>query len=101
MTPVREELLHLLEELSNRYPDWRFGQLVANVSYWAREPRAEAIWDVEDEELLKGIKAHLSRLEARAGQQLGDGALSSSDDQASAVTEKNGKDDQDPGLRTR
>ena len=100
MTPIRQEILHLLEELSNRYLDWRFGQLVANVSYWAREPRAEAIWDVEDEELPNGIKAHLSRLEARAGQQLCDGAVSSADNQASA-NEKNGRDDQDPGHRTR
>jgi hypothetical protein len=61
MTPARREILHLLEELSNRHPDWRFGQLVANISYWAKEPTAEAIWDIEDEELLKGIKAHLQR----------------------------------------
>jgi hypothetical protein len=61
MTPVRHEILRALEDLSNRYPDWRFGQLVANVSYWAREPTAEAIWDVEDEEFLQGIQTHLEQ----------------------------------------
>jgi hypothetical protein len=61
MTPVREEIFRKLEELSNRYPHWRFGQMVANVSYWAKEPTAEAIWDVEDEEFLKGITSHLEQ----------------------------------------
>lgn len=61
MTPTRKEILCALEEMSERYPDWRFGQLVANISYWAKEPTTEAIWDVEDEEFLQGIKTHLDQ----------------------------------------
>lgn len=61
MTAIRQEILQALTELSERYPNWRFGQMVANVSSWAREPTAEAVWDVEDEEFLKGIRSHLER----------------------------------------
>jgi len=61
MTGVRKEILTALAELSDRYPEWRFGQLVANVSYWSKEPTVEAIWDVEDEEFLQGIRSHLDQ----------------------------------------
>jgi hypothetical protein len=61
MTPTRKLILRALEELSDRYPHWRFGQMVANVSYWAKAPTNEAIWDVEDEEFLTGIRTHLER----------------------------------------
>ncbi|HEV3256320.1 MAG TPA: hypothetical protein VG013_05515 [Gemmataceae bacterium] len=59
MTETRRRILRALEQLSDRYPDWRFGQMVANISYWAKETTAEAIWDVEDEEFLNGIRTHL------------------------------------------
>jgi hypothetical protein len=61
MTPTRREILRALEELSERYPHWRFGQLVANVSYWAKEPTNEAVWEVEDEQFLRGIQSHLDQ----------------------------------------
>ena len=61
MNPVRKEILRALEELGDCYPEWRFGQLVANVSYWAKEPSVEAVWDVEDEEFLEGIRSHLEQ----------------------------------------
>ena len=61
MTPIRKQILHALEEMSDRYPEWRFGQMVANISHWAKEPTVEAIWDVEDEEFLNGIRSHLER----------------------------------------
>ena len=51
----------VLEELAKLYPDWRFGQLVANVACWAREPTAEAVWDVEDAEFLRAAEDHLRR----------------------------------------
>lgn len=59
MESTRKQLLTALEELSAVYPDWRLGQLVSNASYWAKGPKAEAIWDVEDEELLEAIREHL------------------------------------------
>ena len=48
-----------LEELSKIYPQWRFGQLVANVATWAKGPAAQSIWDVEDEDFLKAAEQHL------------------------------------------
>ena len=39
------DLLAAVAELSQRYPDWRLGQLVANVAGWADCE----IWDVEDQ----------------------------------------------------
>ena len=58
-TQVRQEILHVLEELSNCCPEVRFGQLIANLSYLAKGPTNEAIWDVEDEELLAAARKHL------------------------------------------
>ncbi len=48
-----------LEELSKLYPQWRFGQLVANVSTWAKGPVESAIWDVDDEAFLHAAEEHL------------------------------------------
>jgi hypothetical protein len=50
-----------LQELQLIYPDWRFGQLIANVAMWAKGPAAEAVWDVTDEELLHAAEEHLSK----------------------------------------
>ena len=70
MNAVRQEVFRLLAELSERYPEWRLGQLVANVTAWARQPTEQhdtGIWDVEDDELLAALKHHLSQREVRAG----------------------------------
>ena len=61
MKTSREELLQVLAELSELFPDWRFGQMVANVATSARGPQVEAIWDSEDEELLAAAKRLLER----------------------------------------
>ena len=58
-TQTRQEILHILSELSERCPEVRFGQLVANLSYLAKGPANEAIWDMEDEELLAAARRHL------------------------------------------
>ena len=58
-TQVRQEILQALAELSEHCPDIRFGQLIANLSYLAKGPTNEAIWDVEDEELLDAAQRHL------------------------------------------
>jgi len=52
------DLLAAIAELSRRYPDWRFGQLIANVAGWADQE----IWDVEDGQLLAAAQAHLQHL---------------------------------------
>jgi len=59
-TQVRQEILHVMEELSDCCPKVRFGQLIANLSYLAKGPTNEAIWDVEDEELLVAARKHLA-----------------------------------------
>ena len=65
-TPIRREILQVLAELSECCPDVRLGQLVVNLSYLAKGPTNEAIWDVEDEELLAAARKHLE--ERRNGQ---------------------------------
>jgi hypothetical protein len=57
----RGELLEVLAQLGAVFPDWRFGQLVANVATAARGAQAEAIWDSEDEELLAAARRLLER----------------------------------------
>jgi hypothetical protein len=64
MSPVREKVLQLLAQMSEQYPKWRLGQLVANVASWAREPTEPhdtGIWDVEDEEMLTALERHLKQ----------------------------------------
>jgi len=70
MTPLpRAELFNALAELCRRYPDWRFGQLIANVAGWADQE----IWDIEDEQLLAAAQAHLRE---SAGRETGAGVES-------------------------
>jgi hypothetical protein len=63
--PTRDEILRLLQRLSELAPDVRFGQLIANLSYLAIGPTNEAIWDMEDEQLLEAIKQHITALSQR------------------------------------
>lgn len=62
MTAQRKDLLRVLEELSEYTPSVRFGQLIANLSYLAKGPTNEAIWDAEDAELLAAARKHLREL---------------------------------------
>src|SRR4051794_11357936 len=57
----RTELFAMLDELARRYPEWRLGQLVANLADWADQ----AVWDVEDDRLLEAAKVHLAELASR------------------------------------
>ncbi|GEM_PF-1123646 len=54
----RADLLVTFTELCQRYPNWRFGQLVANVAGWADAD----VWDVEDEQLLQAARMHMQQL---------------------------------------
>jgi hypothetical protein len=40
-------------------PGLAFGQLIVNLSCIARGPTPEAVWDMEDDELLTATKSHL------------------------------------------
>ncbi|HVA51561.1 MAG TPA: hypothetical protein VNH11_34790 [Pirellulales bacterium] len=62
ITAERREILRLLDQLSELAPDMRFGQLVANLSYLAVAPTVEAIWDMEDEQLLEAIRQQIADL---------------------------------------
>jgi hypothetical protein len=64
MSPAREKILLLLAQMSERYPEWRLGQMVANVASFARqptEPHDTGIWEVEDEEMLAALERHLKQ----------------------------------------
>ena len=64
-TQVRKDILHILAELSQCCPEVRFGQLIANLSYMAKGPTNEAIWDMEDEQLAAAIRKHIADLSDR------------------------------------
>src|SRR5690348_3623062 len=55
----QKRLAKVIEQLTELHPDWRIGQLVANVAAWASGPTAEAVWDVDDESFLKAAETHL------------------------------------------
>lgn len=62
----RTELIDVIAELCRRYPNWRFGQLVANVAGWADVDQ----WDIDDEQLLEAARNHLADI-ARREQEVG------------------------------
>lgn len=62
---AKQEILNQLSELVEHCPDIRFGQLIANLSVIARGPTPEAIWDMEDDELLEAIESHIKDYEHR------------------------------------
>ena len=64
-SPERQDLLRALAELSEAFPEWRFGQMIANLSYLAIGPTNEAIWDMEDDQLLAAIRKHIADLSDR------------------------------------
>ena len=63
--PSIEALLEAIARLRQLFPEWRLGQLVANLTTAAGCQEAEAIWDVEDEELLSAARSHLKELSER------------------------------------
>jgi len=66
MSASREELMQVLGELGELFPNWRFGQLVANVATSARGPQIGGIWDSEDEELLSAARRIVKLNQGRA-----------------------------------
>ena len=65
INPVRQEILKELAQLSELAPDVRFGQLVANLTFLAAGPWEEALWDLEDDQLLAAIHQHVADLSGR------------------------------------
>ncbi len=51
-----DALLEAVAALRQVFPEWRFGQLVANLLTAAGCQEVESIWDVEDEHLLSAAQ---------------------------------------------
>lgn len=60
-----DQLLEAISELRILFPDWRMGQLVANLVTAAGGMDAGAIWDVEDEKLLAAARRLIERNRGR------------------------------------
>jgi hypothetical protein len=58
--PTRKNLLQVFEELSEACPEYRFGQMIANLTMLARGDDENAIWDVDDEELIAAARKYLA-----------------------------------------
>lgn len=57
----RAELLKVLAELSELHPQWRLGQMLANLAMSAGRSESEAIWDLEDHEALAAARRMLEK----------------------------------------
>jgi hypothetical protein len=57
--------MRILEELSEACPEYRFGQMIANLAMLARGDAEGAVWDMEDEELLLAARKHLENWSRR------------------------------------
>ena len=73
-----QRLLFILTGSSTKvlFPDWRVGQLIANLVTAAGGTDAGAIWDMEDEQLLEAARRLIERNRGRANTatELGAGA---------------------------
>jgi hypothetical protein len=63
--PTRQEILRLLDRVSELAPDMRFGQLIANLAFLAVGPWDQTLWNLEDEQLLVALQQHLRDLASR------------------------------------
>jgi hypothetical protein len=62
---VADELIGAIAELRALFPEWRMGQLVANLVTAAGGTDAGAIWDMEDEALLAAARRLIERNRGR------------------------------------
>jgi hypothetical protein len=62
---IAGELIEALAELRRLFPDWRMGQLVANLVLAAGGTDGGAIWEVEDERLLAAARRLIDRNRGR------------------------------------
>ena len=61
----RRQLLRLIEEMGEGYPEFRLGQLIANLAFWARGDQKGAVWNVEDEELMAAVREPIQNAKHR------------------------------------
>jgi hypothetical protein len=60
-----DELVEAIAELRLLFPDWRMGQLVANLAMAAGSTEPGGIWEVEDEHLLVAARRLIERNRGR------------------------------------
>jgi len=60
-----DELVTALAELRAIFPDWRMGQLIANLAQAAGREGDAAVWEIEDEDLLGAARRLIERNQAR------------------------------------
>jgi hypothetical protein len=60
-----DQLMGALAELRSLFPDWRLGQLVANLTLAAGRDGDGGVWEVEDEQLLEAARRLIERNRAR------------------------------------
>lgn len=65
-TATTDALLEAIHDLRVRFPQWRMGQLIANLSMAAGFQNPEAIWDIEDDQLLAAARRLIERNPDRA-----------------------------------
>jgi hypothetical protein len=58
---TRTELLGALADLARARPDWRLGQLMANLATTAGRLEAGGVWDLEDQEALAAARELLAQ----------------------------------------
>jgi len=58
---TRDELLTALAKLTEQHPEWRLGQMIANLAMAAGRTEASGVWDVEDSEALEAAQRLLER----------------------------------------
>jgi hypothetical protein len=62
---TRAELMVALTELGRSHPNWRLGQMLANLAMAAGRLDAGGVWDLEDDEALAAAQRLLkSRVES-------------------------------------
>ena len=64
-TETGADLLAALAELRAIFPDWRVGQMIANLTQAAGRGGEGGLWDVEDEELLAAARRLIERNQSR------------------------------------
>jgi len=74
MSSSSSELIAAISELRTIFPDWRMGQLVANLVTAAGGKDAAAIWDIEDDQLLTAARRLIERNRGRVAADASAGA---------------------------
>jgi hypothetical protein len=62
-----DDLFSAMREMRQKHPNWRFGQMIANLATWARGAQKDQVWDVEDSELVEAARRHLQHKSQKDG----------------------------------